>query len=125
MPKAKKRVLIVGTGTIGEPLIDLFADQAKNIGIDEVLFHKRSPLIEEVGKVKALLKTGAKLVVDKDKKEKFLELGLEPSMAWEEALRAADVIIDCTPEGNKLKEKYYKKLSRPKGFIAQGSEEGF
>jgi len=38
-------VHVVGTGTIGEPLIGLLADDAEAFGIDEVTFHKRTPLI--------------------------------------------------------------------------------
>jgi glyceraldehyde-3-phosphate dehydrogenase/erythrose-4-phosphate dehydrogenase len=35
------------------------------------------------------------------------------------------VIIDCTPAGNANKEKFYRHLKGPKGFLAQGSEFGF
>lgn len=128
MAKKKTRILIVGTGTIGEPLIHILTKEQKGLDVGEVLFHKRTPLIEEVGKVKDMIKAGALLVVDKDKKEQFRELGLEPAYIWEESEVAADVTIDCTPEGNKLKEKYYLPLSQKypnKGFIAQGSENGF
>ena len=38
----KKIVHVGGTGTIGEPLIGLFADSGKPSGIDEVPFHKRT-----------------------------------------------------------------------------------
>ena len=38
-------VHVVGTGTIGEPLIGLLADHKADFGIDEVTFHKRTPLI--------------------------------------------------------------------------------
>ena len=41
----KSIVHIVGTGTIGEPLIGLFADFGKKMGIDELTFHKRTPLV--------------------------------------------------------------------------------
>ena len=38
----KKTVVhVVGTGTIGEPLIGLFTDFRDKMGIDEVTFHKR------------------------------------------------------------------------------------
>jgi hypothetical protein len=41
-----KKVIVhmVGTGTIGEPLIGLFTDMKHHMGIDEVTFHKRTPL---------------------------------------------------------------------------------
>ena len=32
-------VHVVGTGTIGEPLIGLLADHREHFGIDEVTFH--------------------------------------------------------------------------------------
>ena len=35
------------------------------------------------------------------------------------------MVLDCTPAGNQMKEKYYRHLDGPRGFIAQGSEEGF
>ena len=36
------------------------------------------------------------------------------------------MIIDCTPVGNENKEKLYNKYaSNGRGFIAQGSEDGF
>src|SRR3989344_9552525 len=126
--KAKATVLVVGTGTIGEPLIYLLAEQKDEIGIGKILFHKRSPLQEERGKIEGLVSIGAGLVTDSDKIEKFKDLGVSPALAWEDAVRAADVVIDCTPEGNKLKEKYYLTVSKEyhkKGFIAQGSEKGF
>ena len=57
-------VHIVGTGTIGEPLIGLLADHREEFGIDEVTFHKRTPLIEERGKVNDLVRRGAQLSVE-------------------------------------------------------------
>ena len=36
-------VHVVGTGTIGEPLIGLFSDFGHRLGVDEVTFHKRTP----------------------------------------------------------------------------------
>ena len=125
---SKPRVMVKGTGTIGEPLVHLFAEQRKEIGIDEVLFHKRSPLKNEVGKVKAMQATGAQLIVDRDKADKFIGLGLIPQGYKEDGLRASDVVIDCTPAGNENKEKYYLPLSQTypkKGFVAQGNAEDF
>ena len=37
----RKIVHVVGTGTIGEPLIGILCEQKSNIGIDEVTFHKQ------------------------------------------------------------------------------------
>ena len=36
----RKIVHVVGTGTIGEPLIGILCEQKSNLGIDEVTFHK-------------------------------------------------------------------------------------
>ena len=52
-----KNILIIGTGTIGEPLIGLLADFKKKLGIN-VFFHKRTPLIDEVAKVNILINRG-------------------------------------------------------------------
>jgi len=123
-----KSILIIGTGTIGEPLIGLLADIRKKLDIDTVYFHKRTPLIDETAKVNSLIKRGAKLVVDKDKIKDFQELGHEPTMVYESALELCDVIIDCTPAGNLAKQSHYLPLSKKdkkKLFIAQGSEKGF
>jgi glyceraldehyde-3-phosphate dehydrogenase/erythrose-4-phosphate dehydrogenase len=116
-------VLVVGTGTIGEPLIGLLSDFKKKLGIN-VYFHKRTPLRDEVAKVNSLVQRGAKLVTDAEKDEEFKELGHKPVLNYVEALDLCDVIIDCTPAGNEHKEKHYVKYPE-KFFIAQGSEKGF
>ena len=122
-----KNVLVVGTGTIGEPLIGLLAVLKKDLDIDEVSFYKRTPLINEFAKVESLCKKGAKLVVkDEANKKLFKHLGHKVSDTFEYALKKADVVIDCTPAGNKMKEDYYSAPSKKKQvFIAQGSEKGF
>jgi len=120
----KKIVHIVGTGTIGEPLIGLFTDFNKYLGVDEVTFHKRTPMTTERAKVNHLLRRGARLAVDQDKRTDFEALGHEVSFETQEALERATVVIDCTPAGNENK-KVYEKLSGPRGYLAQGSEFGF
>jgi glyceraldehyde-3-phosphate dehydrogenase (NAD(P)) len=40
----RKIVHVIGTGTIGEPLIGLLSDYRDQLGIDEVTFHKNSAL---------------------------------------------------------------------------------
>lgn len=120
----KNIVHIVGTGTIGEPLIGLLTEFQKELGIDAVTFHKNS--VNDRPKVKALLKRGAELVVDADKVEGFRAWGIEPAMLHEQALEEATVVIDCSPKGLEMKEKLYTKYEHnTKGFIAQGSEFGF
>lgn len=121
----KTIVHIVGTGTIGEPLIGLFTDFREKMGIDEVTFHKRTPLAGDRAKINHLMARGAKLAVDPEAKEKFEKIGHEVSYEAREALERATVVIDCTPAGNENKEAVYKHLSGPRGFLAQGSEFGF
>ncbi|HEV8579914.1 MAG TPA: hypothetical protein VGX68_12630 [Thermoanaerobaculia bacterium] len=121
----KKIVHVVGTGTIGEPLLGLFTDFRDRMGIDEVTFHKRTPLASDRAKLNHLIQRGAKLAVDDDVRPEFEKLGHEVSFESREALERATVVVDCTPAGNENKEKYYEGLSGPKGFLAQGSEFGF
>jgi len=123
-----KIVHVVGTGTIGEPLIGLLCDAKEDLEIDEITFYKHSPNLTDRPKVKGLTKRGANLAVSDDKLNDFRELGMEPMYEAEEAIKRASVVIDCTPKGTGLanKEKYYNKYKkRIKGFLAQGSEFGF
>ncbi|MEF8880135.1 MAG: hypothetical protein V5A64_07090 [Candidatus Thermoplasmatota archaeon] len=123
-----KIVHVVGTGTIGEPLIGLLCDAKKELGIDEITFYKHSPVLTDRPKIRGLTKRGAHLAVSDEKINDFQELGTEPMYEAEEAIKRADVVIDCTPKGTGLmnKEKYYTKYKdRVKGFLAQGSEFGF
>lgn len=121
-------VHVVGTGTIGEPLIGLLCDAKEDLEIDEVTFYKHSPILTDRPKIKGLINRGANLAVSEEKKDEFLDLGVEPLYEGEEAIKRASVIIDCTPKGTGLanKEKYYKKYkNKIRGFLAQGSEFGF
>ncbi|HEX2162933.1 MAG TPA: hypothetical protein VHM02_03185 [Thermoanaerobaculia bacterium] len=118
-------VHIVGTGTIGEPLIGLFTDFRDRFGIDEVTFHKRTPLESDKSKLDHLMARGAKLAVDADVRGEFEKLGHQVSYDGQQALERATVVIDCTPAGNENKAKLYDHLQGPRGFLAQGSEEGF
>lgn len=121
-----KIIHVVGTGTIGEPLIGILANFKAAFGIDEVTFHKRTPLLTDRSKVQVLSTRGAKLCVDKDRWDNFKKMGMEPHYEAEEAIDRANVIIDCTPVGNENKERYYKRYAdNGRGFIAQGSEFGF
>lgn len=118
-------VHVVGTGTIGEPLIGLLADDREAFGIDEVTFHKRTPLLTERSKVNDLVRRGAVLTVDDDRKAAFEELGHAPKYGAKEAIERATVVIDCTPVGNQMKTEFYESAEGPLGFMAQGSEDGF
>ncbi|MCZ6688801.1 MAG: hypothetical protein O7H41_04275 [Planctomycetota bacterium] len=121
-------VHVVGTGTIGEPLIGLLAGRGEELGIDEVTFHKRTPLVLDRSKVKDLIKRGAKLCVDPDRREEFKKLGMEPTYDALTAIERAKVVIDCTPSGVGQANKaslYNDFMDNTLGFIAQGSEFGF
>ena len=118
-------VHVVGTGTIGEPLIGLLADHRESFGIEEVTFHKRTPLVEERGKVADLIRRGANLAVESDRWTTFEELGHSPKYENRQAIDRATVVIDCTPAGLANKQDFYTKAVGPRGFMAQGSEYGF
>ena len=124
----RKIVHVVGTGTIGEPLIGLLCDYNDKLGIDEVTFHKNSALKIDKSKVVDLLKRGARLAVDDEKVSSFKKLKIDSDLKTEEAIERASVVIDCTPSGigHENKKKFYESFyNQVKGFIAQGSEDGF
>lgn len=121
----KNIVHVVGTGTIGEPLIGLFSDFKDKWDIEEVTFHKRTPAAQDRAMVEHLINRGAKLVTDEAARDEFARLGHRVSFTTEEALERATVVVDCTPAGNDNKAKYYERIKGPKGFLAQGSEFGF
>ena len=123
-----RTVHVIGTGTIGEPLIGLLCDFKEPLGIDEVTFHKRTPLYVDRSKVHALVKRGARLVSDPESFDKFRQIGLTPELKSYEALERASVVIDCTPSGvgQQNKADYYNQFRHNTlGFLAQGSESGF
>lgn len=124
----RKIVHVIGTGTIGEPLIGLLCDYQDQLGIDEITFHKNSALKHDRSKVIDLLKRGARLAVDQEKISDFKKLKIDSDLETEDAIQRASVVIDCTPKGigHDNKAKYYQKFSESvKGFLAQGSENGF
>ena len=86
----RKIVHVVGTGTIGEPLIGLLCDYKEQLGIDEVTFNKNTPLRSDRSKVIDLLKRGARLAVNSDRLDGFKELGMDPDLETEEAIRIAN-----------------------------------
>jgi glyceraldehyde-3-phosphate dehydrogenase type II len=124
----RKIVHVVGTGTIGEPLIGLLCDYRDQLGIDEVTFNKNSALRSDRSKVIDLMKRGARLAVNEDRLDSFKDLDMDPELETEEAIGRASVVIDCTPSGvgHQNKERYYRRFDKKvKGFMAQGSEDGF
>jgi glyceraldehyde-3-phosphate dehydrogenase (NAD(P)) len=116
-------VHVIGTGTIGEPLIGMLASLTAELGLEEVTFHKRTPLLTDRSKVLSLMRKGAKLCVDDDAAKGFQDLGMEPTFETVEAINRAAVIIDCTPSGvgTQNKTEYYEKFtSNTLGFIGFG-----
>jgi glyceraldehyde-3-phosphate dehydrogenase (NAD(P)) len=125
--RAKRALHIVGTGTIGEPLIGLLLHVQQDLEVDEITFQKNRPLLHDRAKVINLIRRGAKLAVEAEKMSDFEKLGMQPTYDIHEALAQATVVIDCTPEGLGLQHKrdWYDRLPAARGFIAQGSEWGF
>lgn len=126
------RIFIVGMGTIGEPLANLFLEFHKCLGITEIIIHKNTPDPQCRGMLKRSCEKGARLAVYREHRGAFeamlAPVGVAPTYNFEEALDAADVVIDCTAEkiGRKLKETWYgQHAGTAKRFIAQGSEKGF
>ena len=106
---SRKIVHVVGTGTIGEPLIGLLSDFKDKLGIDEITFHKNSPLTTDRSKVRNLMKRGARLTTHEEKFDGFNSLGLKPEFTTEQAIDRASVVIDCTPKGYGQKNKVNDK----------------
>lgn len=125
---SKNVVHVIGTGTIGEPLIGLLAVHAKEFGIDEVTFHKNTARSGDKPKLEQLVRRGARAVANRETMDDFKKMGIEVAYESEEALKRATVVIDCTPSGVGIENKkslYQKYADKVRGFIAQGSEFGF
>ena len=101
----RKIVHVVGTGTIGEPLIGLLCDYKNQLGIDEISFNKNTALRSDRSKVISLLKRGAHLAVNEHKVDDFKNLGMEPKLESKDAISRATAVIDCTPSGIGHKNK--------------------
>ncbi len=125
---AKNIVHVIGTGTIGEPLIGLLTDHRDDLGIDEVTFYKNMPYSHDRPKMNQMIAKGAKLAVKDDRVEAFEKLGHKATYDRVDAIERASVVIDCTPSGIGVsnKNEFYERFrNKVKGFIAQGSEFGF
>jgi hypothetical protein len=124
---AKRVVHVVGTGTLGEPVISLLLHLQHGLEVDEITFHKNRPLLNDRMKIISLMRRGAKLAVEEEKMADFEKLGMLPTYTRQAALAQATVVIDCTAEGLGLQHKgvWYEHMPKARGFIAQGSEFGF
>ncbi len=128
MPHKRLSVHVVGTGTIGEPLIGLLLGNRDRLCLEQVTFSKRTPGPKDTVKVNQLISRGAKFAAVPDKIDEFKKCGQPVAMELEQALEEATVVIDCTSKGGGLKNKeesYSRFENNTKGFIAQGSEFGF
>jgi glyceraldehyde-3-phosphate dehydrogenase (NAD(P)) len=128
MPGKSISVHVVGTGTIGEPLIAVLLRKRDELGIQDVTFSKRTPGRRDTVKVRQLINRGAKLAAEADKVKEFEACEQPVAMTLDQALQDATVVIDCTSSGGGLKnkeERYRKYEGSTLGFIAQGSEFGF
>ena len=77
---SRKIVHVIGTGTIGEPLIGILCDYKEDLGLDEITFHKNTPLTTDRSKVRSLINRGARLSTDRDKFDRFNALDLKPEL---------------------------------------------
>ncbi|MCY3411052.1 MAG: hypothetical protein INQ03_05370 [Candidatus Heimdallarchaeota archaeon] len=122
------KVLVNGTGTIGEPLIALLLSLKKKVGIDDLIFYKHTARITDRPMLRDLQKRGGLMCVERDKVQAFKDIGLEPDLVFEDVLPTVDVVADATKEnvGEYNKEHYYLGVKdKVKGFLAQGSEHNF
>ena len=90
----KRVVHVVGTGTLGEPLISLLLNLQRDLEFDELTFHKNRPLLDDRVKILTLMRRGAKLAVEADKVADFEKLGLSPTYTRPEALAQATVVTE-------------------------------
>lgn len=125
--KGKVVVVVVGIGTIGEPLAILLLSYLKHLGIDYVVFTKNTPKDRDIPAVEGLIRKGGIFAASLEKIKDFAKIGPRPAIATEDVWDTATVIIDCTPKkvGRANKQSVYQNLKEAKGFIAQGSEQGF
>ena len=89
----RKIVHIIGTGTIGEPLIGLLCDYQKQLGIDEVTFSKNAASKDDRSKVLDLVKKGARLCVSDGLEKNFKKLGMDPDLETLEAIKINEIIM--------------------------------
>lgn len=121
----KNIIHVVGTGTIGEPLIVLLSQNKRKLGIDEVTFSKHTPRLIDRPKITNLISKGAALAVEESKLGDFVDMGVRPEYDAAEAIERASVVIDCSPFGNDNKSVYEQHAGSVRGFLAQGSAKDF
>ena len=78
----KRTIHVVGTGTIGEPLRGCSYTQ-RALEVDEITLHKHTPRLGDRAKITNLMRRGARLAVDTEKRTDFEKLGLQPTTTEE------------------------------------------
>lgn len=124
----RKIVHIIGTGTVGVPLISILTERKNELGIEEITFQPDVNALSNKALIKGLAARGAKLTVAESQTDQFTSLGFKVEYIADEAIERAGVVIDCTAEGEALlnKERVYKSYAgTAKCFIAQARETGF
>ncbi|MGC9363191.1 MAG: hypothetical protein ACP5FZ_01330 [Fidelibacterota bacterium] len=118
---------IVGTGTVGTPLIGILASRRKSLGIDEITFQPDLSEIRNIALVRGLVAHGAKLCVPAEYSDEFASAGCKIDYHSAEAMQRAGVIIDCSKQGQATENKrqIYSHLDQNRLFIAQSREPGF
>jgi glyceraldehyde-3-phosphate dehydrogenase (NAD(P)) len=125
---SRKIIHIVGTGTIGEPLIGILTTRKDNLGIEEISFQPDIEALENKALLKGLVTRGAKICVLEEHQDAFMSSGFRIEATAKEAIDKAAVIIDCTPRGQEIVNKtkiYSQYLWQKKAFIAQSNHEEF
>jgi len=119
---SRKIVHMIGTGTIGEPLIGILSGRREELGIEEVSFQPEITALRNKALIKGLISRGAKLCVDEEYAGEFTSAGLKIECNSEEAIRKAAVIIDCSileKDAKNKRELYLKYSEQGKTVIAQ------
>ena len=115
-------VHIIGTGTIGDPLIGILAGRREKLGIDEVTFQPNVESLRNKSLVKGLITRGAKLCVDEADVDAYTSAGLKVEYSVREAIERSGVVIDCSnePDSGVRKLENYRRLNDgEKLFIVQ------
>jgi glyceraldehyde-3-phosphate dehydrogenase/erythrose-4-phosphate dehydrogenase len=125
---ARNIVHVVGTGTVGAPLIGILSSRCKNSGVEEVTFQPDPTEIRNIALLKGLVSHGAKLAIPEEHIDEFASVGCKVDYQAAEAIDRAGVVIDCSVAGTAMKNKlsvYSQHIGKEKLFIAQSRDPGF
>jgi glyceraldehyde-3-phosphate dehydrogenase (NAD(P)) len=108
------RIVVNGYGTIGKRVADAVALQ-DDMRLEGVV--KRTPNFE----ARVAVRKGYRVyATDKDALATFSKAGIQASGTLDDAIREADLVVDCTPEESGYKPRYVKAGVKA---IWQGGEE--